>query len=198
MASHSIQISEPPTARFLFADTRVAWFWLLVRLYVGWEWLNAGWEKLNNPAWVGPSAGTALRGFIAGALQKSSGPHPDVTGWYATFLRDVAAPHASAFSQAVAYGELFVGIALILGIFTGIAAFFGAFMNVNYLFAGTVSTNPLLLVLELFLVLAWRIAGWYGVDHLLLARLGTPWQPGEAFARREVPAAPAPPRRAVS
>ncbi|HSQ31864.1 MAG TPA: hypothetical protein VLN49_18525 [Gemmatimonadaceae bacterium] len=72
-------------------------------------------------------------------------------------------------------------------------------MNVNYLFAGTVSTNPLLLVLELFLVLAWRIAGWYGVDHLLLARLGTPWQPGEAFARGEQLAAPAaPPRRAVS
>ena len=197
MANHSIQIPEPRATRFLFADTRMAWLWLLVRLYVGWAWLMAGWEKVHDPAWVGPGAGSALHGFIAGALQKSGGPHPDVSGWYATFLNNVASPHAATFAQIVAYGELFVGVALIIGLFTGIAAFFGAFMNVNYLFAGTVSTNPLLLVLEVLLVLAWRIAGWYGVDHLLLARLGTPWQPGEAFTRLR-PEAPPAPRRAVS
>ena len=197
MPNHSVQIAEPPAARFVFADTRVAWLWLLIRLYVGWAWLTAGWEKVHDPAWVGPGAGSALRGFIAGALQKSSGPHPDVAGWYASFLSNVASPRAGTFAQIVAYGELFVGIALILGLFTGIAAFFGAFMNVNYLFAGTVSTNPLLLVLEILLILAWRIAGWYGLDHFLLARLGTPWQPGEAFAPRPAEAPPAP-RRAAS
>lgn len=197
MANRSVQIAEPPAARFVFADTRVAWLWLLVRLYVGWAWLTAGWEKVHDPAWVGPGAGSALRGFIAGALQKSSGPHPDVAGWYASFLNNVASPHAGTFAQIVAYGELFVGIALILGLFTGIAAFFGAFMNVNYLFAGTVSTNPLLLVLEILLILAWRVAGWYGLDHFLLARLGTPWQPGEAFTPRPAEVRPAP-RRAAS
>src|SRR5262249_20595557 len=41
-------IPEPPTARFLFADTRMAWFWLLVRVYVGWQWLVAGIEKLTG------------------------------------------------------------------------------------------------------------------------------------------------------
>jgi thiosulfate dehydrogenase (quinone) large subunit len=31
------QIPEPPIVRFLFADPRMAWVWLIVRLYVGYE-----------------------------------------------------------------------------------------------------------------------------------------------------------------
>lgn len=64
----------------------------------------------------------------------------------------------------VTYGEILVGVALILGIFTGMAAFFGSFMNMNYLLAGTVSTNPMLLILAALLVLAWKTAGWWGLD----------------------------------
>jgi thiosulfate dehydrogenase [quinone] large subunit len=33
------------------------------------------------------------------------------------------------------------------------------------------------------LMLAWKVAGYYGVDRYLLPRLGTPWRPGVAFAR---------------
>ena len=80
------------------------------------------------------------------------------------------------FSFMVAYGELFVGLGLILGLFTGIAAFFGGFMNVSFLFAGTLSTNPLLFVLATWLVLAWKVAGFYGLDRWALPLLGTPWQ----------------------
>ena len=42
------QVPEPPIARFLFADTRIAWLWLIVRVYVGWQWLVAGTEKLTG------------------------------------------------------------------------------------------------------------------------------------------------------
>jgi len=41
--------------------------------------------------------------------------------------------------------------------------------------AGAVSTNPIIGGLALFLVLAWRIAGYYGGDRFLLPLLGTPW-----------------------
>ena len=44
------QIPEPPLARFLFADTRIAWVWLITRLYCGYAWLEAGWGKIQNPA----------------------------------------------------------------------------------------------------------------------------------------------------
>lgn len=177
------QIPEPPFSRFIFADTRLAFVWLILRLYVGWEWVQAGYEKIINPVWTGSKAGVALQGFLIGSLKKSSGEHPDVSGWYAEFIHSFALPHTAIFSYIVSYGELLVGIAVILGIFTGIAAFFGAFMNMNYLFAGTVSINPLLFLLELFLILAWRIAGWYGIDRWLLPLLGTPWQPGKLFKK---------------
>ncbi|MEO8065836.1 MAG: DoxX family protein [Candidatus Doudnabacteria bacterium] len=179
----TVQFSEPPWARFLFADTRMSWLWLVVRVYVGYEWWIAGWDKFNNPVWVGPQAGTAITGFLNGALQKTTGAHPDVSGWYSSFISEFALHHTVLFSYIVTYGELLVGAALILGVFTGIAAFFGTFMNLNYLFAGTVSTNPVLLLLQLFLILAWRTAGWYGLDRYLLPMLGTPWQKGTVFRK---------------
>lgn len=177
------QIPEPPIARFLFADPKLSWLWFAIRIYVGWEWIAAGWEKIINPMWVGPNAGGAISGFIMGALKKTGGAHPDVFGWYGQFLQSVILPNASIMSHVVAYGELLVGVALILGLFTGIAAFFGAFMNMNYLFAGTVSVNPLLFLLELLLILAWRVAGFIGLDQFVLPLLGTPWSPGKIFKK---------------
>jgi len=170
-------IDEAPWAKFLFNNPRASWIWLVVRIYVGWDWLSAGWEKIHSSIWVGPNAGGALSGFINGALSKTSGANPNVQGWYAAFLQHIVLPHANIWSHAVAYGELLVGIALIVGIFTGIAAFFGLFMNLNYLLAGTVSINPILFTLSIGLIMAWRIAGYIGVDSYLLPYLGTPWQP---------------------
>lgn len=181
----SVQIPEPKLSRFFFADTKMSWLWLIIRVYVGWQWLVAGWEKVTNPVWFGGTAGGALHGFLLGALSKTSGAHPDVGGWYAAFINSTVLPNANAFSNMVAVGELLVGIALILGAFTGIAAFFGAFMNMNYLFAGTVSVNPLLFVLQLFLILAWRVAGFYGLDMYLLPILGTPWEKGKIFKKKK-------------
>src|SRR3954453_5010419 len=128
------QIPEPPLSRFLFADPRLAWFWLIIRVYTGWQWLDAGWGKIQNPAWFGPNAGSALSGFVNGALQKSTADKPDVTDWYAAFLQAFVLPHAALFSNVVAVGELLVGLGLIFGVLTGIAAFFGTVMNANYLF----------------------------------------------------------------
>ena len=172
---------EPPIAKSLFGDTRWAWLWLILRLYAGYEWLTAGWAKVTSPAWIGANAGTALTGFINGALAKTAGTHPDVQGWYGAFLQNMVLPNAAVWSFAVAWGETLVGVALILGLFTGIAAFFGSFMNANYILAGSVSTNPILFAIATWLVLAWKIAGWWGLDRWVLPALGTPWKPGYVF-----------------
>jgi thiosulfate dehydrogenase [quinone] large subunit len=185
------QIPEPPIAKFLFADTRIAWFWLIVRLYVGYEWFVAGWEKLTgqnlafgkgflsgDPAsrWVFTShTGAAIKGFVGGAVAQTTGAHPAVQLWYANFLKMFVLPHPAVWAYAITFGELAVGLGLIFGVLTGIASFFGVFMNLNYLLAGAVSTNPVLGVLGIFLILAWRVAGYYGVDRYLLPLLGTPW-----------------------
>ncbi len=178
-----LQILEPPLSQFLFGDTRLGWLWLIFRVYIGWQWLVAGYEKIINPMWVGPKAGVALTGFLMGAMHKMNSPHPDVSSWYGGWLQNFVLPNAAVFSYMVAFGEFLVGVALILGLFTGIAAFFGAFMNINYLFAGTVSINPFMFLIELFLILAWRVAGWVGLDRYLLPMLGTPWYPGKAFRK---------------
>ena len=183
------QVPEPPIARFLFADTRMAWFWLIVRIYVAYEWFTAGWEKLTGTsvnitsfgkstgsAWVFTSHdGAAMKGFALGAVAKATGDHPAVQDWYASFLNTFVIPHPAIWAYLITFGELAVGLGLLVGCLTGIAAFFGLVMNFNYLLAGTVSTNPILGFLALFLILAWRIAGYYGVDRYLLPLLGTPW-----------------------
>lgn len=109
-----------------------------------------------------------------GALGKAA-DGKDVTGWYASFLENAVLPNAKVFSYMVAFGEVLVGLGLILGLLTGIAAFFGAFMNASFLFAGTLSTNPLLFILATWIVLGWKVAGWYGLDRWALPLLGTPW-----------------------
>lgn len=184
-SSNEMVITDSPFAQALFGNISWAWLWLIVRLYIGWIWLQAGWGKVTSPAWVGNTAGTALTGFVNNALTKTSGAHPDVQGWYAAFLHNVVLPHTVTWSYLVAFGETLVGIGLILGAFTGIAAFFGILMNLNYLMAGSVSTNPILLILSVFLVLAWKTAGWWGLDRWLLPALGTPWRPGRIFQDRK-------------
>ncbi len=174
-------LEDSPVSRALLEDVKWSWIWLFVRLYVGLTWLTSGIGKITSPAWMGAQAGTALTGFVQGALSQTGGEHPQVQGWYATFLENVVLPNAALWGRMVAVGETLVGIALILGAFTGIAAFFAAFMNVNFLLAGAVSTNPILLLLSILLILAWKTAGWWGVDRWLLPALGTPWRPGLIF-----------------
>lgn len=169
---------DPPPTRALFGQVRWAWIWLIVRVYAGWQWLQAGWEKLHDATWTGSKAGTALSGFLNHSLTLTGGQHPAVQRWYGWFLQHIVLPDATFWGYVVSWGEFLVGVALILGIFTGIAAFFGGFMNMNYLLAGTVSLNPILFVIAVLLMLAWRTAGWWGLDRWLLPAVGTPWRSG--------------------
>jgi hypothetical protein len=100
------QIPEPPLARFLFADPRMAIVWLLVRLSLCYEWLTAGLEKLTGRSFAfgstfGQSSGSAwvftghdggaIEGFVTSTLAKATGAHPVVQDWYAAFSRPL--PH---------------------------------------------------------------------------------------------------------
>lgn len=145
--------------------------WTALRIWVGYSWLTSGIHKTFGPGstvWVGSKAGVAVTGFLQGALQKTGGEHPDVQSWYAWFVQNLALPNAKIFSYLVAYGELLVGIALILGAFTTIALLAGIFMNFNYLLAGTVSSNPVYLIEQLLLLFAGSAAFYWGLDRWLL------------------------------
>jgi len=166
-------IQDPPVAQFIFNDTRFAPVWLILRLYVGWKWLEPGWGKLQNPAWM--DTGEALQGYWTRAVDNTA------FDWYSGFLQSMLDANAHTwFAKLIVIGEVAVGIALILGAFVGVAAFFGAFMNWNFIMAGSASSNALLGLGGVLLLLAWKTAGWYGLDRYLLPKLGTPWRPRES------------------
>lgn len=167
-------VPDPPLARWLFSNTASAWIWLILRIYVGWEWLESGWGKVSGGTWA---SGEALKGFWTNAtVIPESGRPPIVYDWYRTFLQFMLDQGwYTWFADVIMWGEVFVGIGLILGILTGIAAFFGAVMNWNFIMAGSASTNGFLMILALLIMMAWKVAGWWGVDRWLLPILGVPW-----------------------
>ncbi len=172
-------VQEPNFIHTLFNDTRMAWVWLVLRVWLGYKWVDAALHKIDNPAWV--ETGDALKGFWTGAVAIPESGRPAIAfDWYRGFIQTLLDAEAYVwFGKLVAYGELLVGIALIIGAFTGIAAFFGALMNWNFMMAGSASTNPMLLIIAIGLILAWKISGYIGVDRFLLPLLGTPWDKRE-------------------
>jgi thiosulfate dehydrogenase [quinone] large subunit len=183
-----ITIDDPPLARLFFGSTQMAWLWLLVRVWVGFQWLNSSLGilynlgqggkqgKLFDPAWM--ASGEAIRGYWERAVTPgATGATPVVFGWYGEFLKLLLATNSDVwFSKVIVAGELLVGLGLVFGALTGFAAFGGSLMNWSFLMAGTISTNPLMFGLLVLLVLAWKNASYYGLDRYLLPRLGTPWQ----------------------
>jgi thiosulfate dehydrogenase (quinone) large subunit len=172
-----VLIQDPPIARFFFQNAKMSWLWLVVRLYVGYDFITAGWHKLNTPAWVDGS-GTGIMGFWKGALATTPAGAPVITfDWYRGFLQFmVDTSSAGWFSYVIVGGELAVGVGLIVGAFVGLAATGGLLMNMAFLLAGTTSTNPVLVILGILLILAWKNAGYLGLDFFLLPLFGTPWK----------------------
>ena len=169
-----MRFRESSWAAFLWNDTHMSWLWLVLRLYLGYQWLAAGLEKLASPAW---GSGRVIYGFWkqAVALPKPPARPLIAYGWYRGFL--VGLLHGGHglwvfFAGLIAWGEVLVGVFLVLGLVTGIAAFAGAFMNFNYMLAGSASTNPVLFLLAVILMLAWKTAGYWGLDRWVLPALG--------------------------
>jgi thiosulfate dehydrogenase [quinone] large subunit len=180
-------VQDPSLSKFLFSDTRMAVVWLAVRLYVGYAWVEAGLHKIQDPAWV--DTGLALKGFWLNVTKIPAAPaKPSITyDWYRGILQFLLDNDVYTwFGKVIAFGETAIGIALIVGAFVGVAAATGAFLNMNFLLAGSASTNPVLLILAILLVLAWKTAGFIGLDNILLPLLGTPWRAEDKSRRARV------------
>jgi thiosulfate dehydrogenase [quinone] large subunit len=184
----TVDVDGPPFARFLFSNRYAGWVWLPIRIFLGYSFLDAGVHKLTGTGWM--DGGQALLGYWNGAVAipaAGSAGHAAITyDWYRDFIQLLITNNAQTwFAPLVALGETAVGLALICGVLTGIAAFFGALMNVSYLLAGTTSSNPVLFTFAIGVMLAWRVAGYYGVDRYLLPMLGTPWHAGALLHRSQ-------------
>jgi thiosulfate dehydrogenase [quinone] large subunit len=178
----TVEIEGPAFTRFLFSNSRAGLFWLTIRLFVGFAWLEAGLHKLFpagkaiGAGWL--DGGSALAGYWGNAVAIPEAPARAAISfeWYRDFLNVLIANNAQTwFAYLIVFGEIAIGVGLIFGLLTGIAAFFGALMNMSFLLAGSASTNPVLFTLAIGLILAWRVAGYYGIDRWVLPMLGVPW-----------------------
>jgi thiosulfate dehydrogenase [quinone] large subunit len=178
-----VEVEGPAFTRYLFSNTRAGLFWLPIRIFLGFSWLEAGLHKLFpdgkaiGAGWL--DGGSSLAGFWekAVAVPEPPGRAAITFEWYRDFLNILLANHAQTwFSYFIVFGEIAVGVGLLVGALVGIAAFFGAMMNMSFLLAGSASTNPVLFALAIGLILGWRVAGYYGLDRYLLPILGVPWK----------------------
>ena len=184
LSAHEVPAHEPRWARFLSRSTLAAPLWLGVRLFLAYAWWDAGSHKVVDHKWVG--TGEALQAYWTRAVTPAaSGAAPAAYEFYRNFLQLLLDAGAYTwFAKLITFGELAVGLGLALGALTGFAALGGILMNASFLFAGAVSSNPLLLLLEVLLIWAWRAAGWLGLDRFLLPLLGVPGSPREARSVR--------------
>jgi thiosulfate dehydrogenase [quinone] large subunit len=126
-------VQDPPMAGFLFQSSGgVTWLWLIVRVWLGVQWLTMGWATLSEP-------------------QGSQ-------------------------SEVGAVTHVVLGLALVVGGFVGIAATAGVIEHVLvYAIPGGSDGDPLQLIAAMLLILAWKNAGYLGLDRYLLRLFGAPW-----------------------
>lgn len=114
--------------------------WLaLVRILVGLVLLHAGLTK----ALAGPFDAGKYLGMFA-----QNNPFP----LYKSFLEVIIIPHAGIFNYLVPWGEVVLGVALILGLLTNFAVIAAFVMFANYFFAAG-HLNPSALYLNAVLAL---------------------------------------------
>jgi len=149
--------------QFLRENIYVSYLLTVFRLYLGWQWLQAGWGKITG--------GFDASGFLESAVKKAVGEHPATQPWWAEFLVSFAIPNVELFNVLVPWGEFLVGLGLLLGTFTTFAVLMGVVMNFSYMFSGTTSTNPQMLLVELFILVAGFNAAKIGLDYWIIPYL---------------------------
>jgi thiosulfate dehydrogenase (quinone) large subunit len=159
-------------ADWFYRSKAASVLWLVARLWLGYGWLSAGYQKLwgseKAAFWYGGGAG--VKGFAtAGVAGSAAGKGAGASyGWWAAFLHDFVLPNASWIAKVVTLSELVIGLLLILGLFTGAAAVAGLSLNLVYMFTGSAGVNPAYAIVSVFLILAWRNAGYLGLDGFAL------------------------------
>jgi thiosulfate dehydrogenase (quinone) large subunit len=131
----------------------------VIRIWLGYNWMTAGYHKLAD----GFDASGYLNNAVANPVMGPDGA--PVYSWYVSFLKSFALPNIELFNFIVPLGEFLIGLGLILGCLTTAAMFFGLVMNFSFFLAGTVSHNPTDIFFGFILLFAGYNAGRYGLDR---------------------------------
>ncbi|HEY3364557.1 MAG TPA: DoxX family membrane protein [Symbiobacteriaceae bacterium] len=146
-----------------FKGAKGSWMWVIIRLWLGYNWVQAGWHKLSGATPFDASG--FIKGGIAGSVPAKPGAKPTIQPWWGNFLKNFALPNTGLFNFLVMYGEILVGLALLVGFATIFAASMGFLMNFAFVMSGSISTSPVYMILQFVLVLGGAYAGYIGVDY---------------------------------
>lgn len=139
---------------------------LPLRLAVGLAFLIGGQAKIAVGGW-GTGYATELNAFITSNLENAY-------GFYRPVLESVVIPYDQQFAVVFAWGELFVGISIFLGLFTRFGAAAGILLVLHYaLTVGVAIWMPsleTLLIWALFTLMVCSAGRGMGVDQVLRSR----------------------------
>ncbi|MBI3933283.1 MAG: DoxX family protein [Acidobacteria bacterium] len=154
-----------------FRQNSYAGYLAIVRILVGYHFLEVGWPKVARGFYTGES----LPARLANATL-------DPLGWHREFIFEVVVPNPVLFSYLVAFGEVAIGLSLLTGCLVRVASLFGAFHNFNILFAIAIPAadsvqirlNRLYIFLHLLFVIA-AAGRSLGVDGWLKKKFPRCW-----------------------
>jgi thiosulfate dehydrogenase [quinone] large subunit len=195
------QFEDPGLVKRIFGNPLFGFGWFFLRLYIGLQWLEAGLHKTTGDGAIGwikdgyitqngqrvfKHGGDNILATWQSAIGKDIASSRITFEWYRDFLKFMADHGWNGwFTYVIAFGEVAIGLGLLVGCLTGFAALFGATMNMNFMLAGTTSVNPVLFMGSILIILAWKTAGYVGMDRWVLPLLGTPWHAGKIFHKTE-------------
>lgn len=143
-------------------NDKIAIFWNILRVLIGWQWLVSGYHKIGS---------FDATGFIKDSINLVSTPNAAVLDWYAAFLEYFVLDYISIFNFLVSWGEFLIGLGLILGLFTKVALLAAAFMNLNFMLAGATYINPILYTIEIILLMMGSATYRFGIDYFMIPKL---------------------------
>jgi thiosulfate dehydrogenase [quinone] large subunit len=135
--------------------------WLAVRVWIGIMWFQAGWSKVfgaENPSFL-HNNGAGVAGFAGHGVAAYS--------WWGSLMHSFVVPNASWIAVMVAFGELAIGLGLIVGFLTRTAAVASLFLLLTYIMSGTAGVTGFYALCALIVLATWRTSTWIGLDGLL-------------------------------
>ncbi|MEK8128257.1 DoxX family membrane protein [Paenibacillus filicis] len=127
------------------------------RILSGWMWLKSGYDK-----WSG--------GFGVESLIPVIATNRDTPAWYKTFFAQVVSPLAPVFDAVIPWGEMLIGLGLIVGLFILPALMMSVFVNANYILADMIFTYPTDILVATLLLAAMRLTSYVSLERRLFPK----------------------------
>ena len=119
--THGMRADTPPTGDGTWRDTAARYALIPLRLFLGITFIYAGIDKLTDSAFMKDSGAGSIGDMMRAVRDSSAIPA----------MVDMALESPVAFGYAIAFGELAVGIGVLLGLLTRLAALGGALISLS-------------------------------------------------------------------